>query len=397
MQLDERNNMPITGINITDYNKKTRDSNSKVIFDDNILCAQFLKDYVPLPILKSIRPEDIEDISERYVPLFTSEREADVVKKINLPDKNSVFLVSLIEHKTEVDYNVIMQLLRYMCYIWEDYQKETLKKSAEQSKRSMETEEKILTSTYKDFKYPPIIPIIYYEGKGDWTAAMNLKDRIYLSDVFEAYIPDFTYVLMRLHDYSNEQLMEHGNEMSLILLLNKLQSLADLEGLSELKDYQQNVIANTPEHLLDIIATITTILLTRLKLPSQEIEGFVSLIKEKKMPELFEKFEEVDVPKLRNELRAQIKEAKEKAERAQADIDWAKSAIEKAKADQEKAMADQQKAKADQVKVWQQIEKARVEMQAKENEMRTMEEALRAREKKLQEQWEAILAERNKV
>ncbi len=132
MQLDDMKKMPRIGINITDHNKKTRDSNGKVIFDDNILCAQFLKDYVPLPILKSVRPEDIGDISERYVPLFTSEREADVVKKIHLPDKKSVFLVSLIEHKTEVDYNVIMQSLRYMCYIWEDYQKEMLKKREEQ-------------------------------------------------------------------------------------------------------------------------------------------------------------------------------------------------------------------------------------------------------------------------
>ena len=443
MQSDNMQNMPMIGMNITDHNKKSRDSNGKVIFEDNILCAQFLQDYVPLSILKSVRPEDIEDISERYVPLFTSEREADVVKRIRLKDENPVFLVSLIEHKTEVDYNVIMQLLRYMCYIWEDYQKEMLKKREEQREREKqrqlekqsrdakgqnagnldeevqagvdaaepEAEEKILTSTYKDFKYPPIIPIIYYEGKGEWTAAMNLKDRIYLSDIFEAYIPDFTYVLMRLHDYSNEQLMEHGNEMSLILLLNKLQSLADLEGLSELKDYQQNVIANTPEHLLDIIATITTILLTRLKLPSQEIEGFVSLIKEKKMPELFEKFEEVDVPKLRNELRAQIRAAKadqEKAkadqEKAKADIDWAKAAIEKAQADIdwaqsaiEKTKADQEKAKADQEKAWQQIEMVRAEMQAKEDEMRAKEEAIRAREKMLQEKWVAIQAEQNRV
>ena len=300
---------------LTDHNKNIRDNSGKIVFGDNILCAQFLRGFVPVPLLKSVQPEDIEDVSERYIPLFTSEREADVVKKIHLQDEKTVYLISLIEHKTEVDYNVIMQLLRYMIYIWEDYEKEMLKKREEQIEREKQgkstAEEKILTSAHKEFKYPPIIPIVYYEGRGEWTAAMNLKDRIYLSDIFEAYIPDYEYVLMRLHDYSNEQLMEHGNEMSLILLLNKLQSLADLEGLSELKDYQQNVIANTPEHLLDIIATITTILLTRLKLPAQEIEEYVSLIKEKKMPELFEKFEEVDVPKMRQEIAEQREELRE--------------------------------------------------------------------------------------
>ncbi len=63
--------------------------------------------------------EDIEDVSERYVPLFTSEREADTVKKVRLSESQALFFVSLVEHKTEVDYNVVMQLFRYMGYIWE--------------------------------------------------------------------------------------------------------------------------------------------------------------------------------------------------------------------------------------------------------------------------------------
>lgn len=33
-------------------------------------------------------------------------------------------MIALIEHKSTVDYNVTMQLLRYMVYIWEDYEKE---------------------------------------------------------------------------------------------------------------------------------------------------------------------------------------------------------------------------------------------------------------------------------
>ena len=47
---------------------------------------------------------------------------------------------------------------------------------------------KVMTSHHKDFKYPPILPIVYFEGTGDWTAVMNLKDRIYLSHIFDKYI-----------------------------------------------------------------------------------------------------------------------------------------------------------------------------------------------------------------
>lgn len=50
-------------------NSQVRDSSSKVIFDDHTLCSQFLRDYVNLPYMKDIRPEDIEDVSERYVQI----------------------------------------------------------------------------------------------------------------------------------------------------------------------------------------------------------------------------------------------------------------------------------------------------------------------------------------
>ena len=40
-------------------NTKLRDSSAKIIFKDPILCAQFLRDYVDIPILKDVEPEDI--------------------------------------------------------------------------------------------------------------------------------------------------------------------------------------------------------------------------------------------------------------------------------------------------------------------------------------------------
>ena len=47
-------------------NSRSRDAGAKLIFDNPILCAQFLRGYTDLEILKNIRPEDIEDISERF-------------------------------------------------------------------------------------------------------------------------------------------------------------------------------------------------------------------------------------------------------------------------------------------------------------------------------------------
>lgn len=46
----------------------------KIIFEDPILCSQFLRGYTQIPLLKDVQPEDIEDVTERYVHMFTEER-----------------------------------------------------------------------------------------------------------------------------------------------------------------------------------------------------------------------------------------------------------------------------------------------------------------------------------
>ena len=65
-------------------NPKLRDSNSKIIFGDNTLSSQFLRDYADLDILRHIQPEDIEDVSDRYVPLYSTERHSDTIKRIDI-------------------------------------------------------------------------------------------------------------------------------------------------------------------------------------------------------------------------------------------------------------------------------------------------------------------------
>ncbi len=67
-------------------NSKAQDSGAKLIFENPTLCSQLLRDYGDLEILKNIRAEDIEDVTERFIPMFTEERDADVIKKVRLSD-----------------------------------------------------------------------------------------------------------------------------------------------------------------------------------------------------------------------------------------------------------------------------------------------------------------------
>lgn len=271
-------------------NSKPHDSSSKLIFGNAKLCSQFLRNYIDIPLLKNVKAEDIEDVTERYVPMFTEERNSDTVKRVKLEGNNILFFVSLIEHKTKVDYNVCMQLLRYMVYIWEDYEKE------------MERQKKGISRT-KGFRYPPILPIVYYEGNGRWTAARSLQERVLFHKAFEPFTPNFFYKLIELNSYSIGELAEKNDELSLVMLINRLQSTEEFQNLNLPDDYLKNLSEHSTEEVLDIVAKVTATMLRHLNLPEEEVEEFTGQVKERRMAVLFEHFKDVDIPAERKRAR----------------------------------------------------------------------------------------------
>lgn len=286
-------------------NSQAKDSGGKIIFGDNTLCSQFLRDYIPLPYLKDVHPEDIEDVSERFVPLFAEERNADRVKKVNIRGDKPFFLVSLIEHKSHVDYNVCMQIFRYMVYIWDAYEKEAEQRLKGISKRV-------------GFKYPVVLPIVYYEGAESWTVPGDFKSRLQQGEAFGKYVPDFEYYLVPLKDYSNEELLDKADEISLVMLINKLQSAEDVEKFRRIPPQKlEEILKETPKHLLDIIGNVLLTFLLKENVPVDEAEDLVGKVREKKMGMLFENMEKMDI----QEERRKTEEQRRKTEEAERQLE----------------------------------------------------------------------------
>ena len=206
-------------------NTSPKDSSAKLIFDNHILCAQFLRDYVDVELLKDVQPEDIEDISERFLWLWQESRESDSVKKIHLKGKegaDTLFVITLIEHQSRVDHDMIL-------------------------------------------------PIVFYDGPGMWTAAVNFQERVYLNETLGEYIPSFRYLVVPLSRYSNEELIGKKDELSLVMLVDKLQSAADFRTLKELPEgYLEEISRESPESVLKLIGKILAVLLVRLNVPREE-------------------------------------------------------------------------------------------------------------------------------
>ncbi|MDR0295027.1 MAG: Rpn family recombination-promoting nuclease/putative transposase [Prevotellaceae bacterium] len=114
-----------------------------------------------------------------------------------------------------------------------EYEKEANKKSSQ-------------ASSAKDFKYPPVLPIIFYDGTDEWTAETNFANKTELNDIFQKYIPKFEYELVDLNKYNEHDLTRFGDALSLILLIDKIKTADGMSLLNNLPpDYIEKLKVNT--------------------------------------------------------------------------------------------------------------------------------------------------------
>ena len=104
--------------------------------------------------------------------------------------------------------------------------------------KQKEKEEKGITIR-KDFKLPPILPIVYYTGTDTWSAEVNFSNSVYLSNEFSKYIPNFSYELVPLNKYTIEDLMKYEDILSFIMILDKIKKDVKNE-IKEYIDYYNN-------------------------------------------------------------------------------------------------------------------------------------------------------------
>jgi hypothetical protein len=296
---------------------KIKDNIFKTVFGEPRLFVEFLENFIPIDILKNISPDDIDDISGRYIPLFSDNKDSDTVKRINLNGEN-LFVISILEHESEVNYKSSFKMLIYMAYVLYDYNKENDIRDYDEMEKSVSTNLKL--STHIDFEYPPVLPIVFYDGADNWTSEIHFANKTKMREAFERYIPKFEYELVSLNEYSKDDLVKYNNAMSLIMLIDKVRRNEDMgvmfSGLPA--NYVEALCdeAKIPPPLLKIISDCIGLLLKRVEIPAEEIESVTEKIYARKVNEMFEILDGYSVTKTREQAK---KEAKAESKKEFAD------------------------------------------------------------------------------
>jgi hypothetical protein len=265
---------------------KVKDNAYKLIFGEPEMFIEFLDSFIPIEMLKHLKPDDIEDISERFLPLFSDNKDSDTVKRIRLSNDEPLFVIGIIEHESEVNFTASFKMLQYITYVLTDYVKENDRLYEKELK---EGKAKLKHSTSKDFKLPPVLPIIFYDGKTRWTSSLNLLNRTSFADIFQKYIPKFEYELVDLNKYSRDDLVSYGNLLSFIFLVDKVREAEDFDLLGTLPEtYLNKLNLNVPDHLLKLLEKCIILFLMKAGVEEEQIETITEKLYKRRFVDMFD-------------------------------------------------------------------------------------------------------------
>ena len=135
-----------------------------------------------------------------------------------------------------------------------------------------------------------------------------------MGDLFQAYIPDITYKLVRTREYSNEELISREDAISLVMLLNKIQQAEDFQEAVKVSGGCLNeIIQRATVDVVDIILSTVRSLCRRLNLTVEETTDLLEKVRGGNMGYLWENMEKMDI-QLERRNTAEQRERAEKAE-----------------------------------------------------------------------------------
>jgi hypothetical protein len=130
-----------------------------------------------------------------------------------------------------------------------------------------------------------------------------------MNDVFYKYIPKFEYELVSLNQYDPDDLVKFKDTLSLIMLIDKIQTGDGLPLFSKLpKEYVRVLSRDIPEELTKVVHDVATALLVKANIPKEEIDEIADMIQERRLQEMFSFIDGYDVQETRRVAKAEGKD-----------------------------------------------------------------------------------------
>ncbi|MCE2399728.1 Rpn family recombination-promoting nuclease/putative transposase [Candidatus Poribacteria bacterium] len=115
--------------------------------------------------------------------------------KDNTRATSEVLVYILLEHQSTVDRTMGFRLLFYMCQIWD--------------------------SQRREWRFQPIIPIIFYTGDQKWETFPSLETLMDLPEALNRFVPKFDALLLNVKREADETLLQSNHPFGWLLTVLK--------------------------------------------------------------------------------------------------------------------------------------------------------------------------------
>ena len=132
----------------------------------------------------------VEQVNRSFISDELRPQESDMVFRVPFRSPTQtceeVIVYLLIEHQSRVDPSMGLRLLSYMVQIWMEERREWQEEKRPQS----------------EWRLTPILPIMFYTGKGEWKSPLSLIALMDLPEVLTRFIPTFDAAIPRCQSHS---------------------------------------------------------------------------------------------------------------------------------------------------------------------------------------------------
>jgi len=262
--------------------QRRKDSIFKTVYQNKAMFLMFVQDFIKQDWVKGLTIEDLKLHPSLFPEILETDRESDVVYKIT-KDENEIFVFIMLENQSTVDYLMPFRLMEYMTRLWRKH-----------------IQDKTTSTKRKEYLLPAIVPIIFYDGEGEWTAKTDLTEIIDHKNLFQKQTPTFEYIVVDLKKISFEELEKLQDPQSLALMLDKIRTPEEVEKINKIKDeYWENVERITDKYnLRDLISQYIYLFMSAKKIDEEKKEEIMGKIRKGEVKKgMFAYSEALDVKK----------------------------------------------------------------------------------------------------
>jgi predicted transposase/invertase (TIGR01784 family) len=203
------------------------------LFSNKEAFYSLLKDCVKADWIAELDIGSLKRNNASFILQDYKKKEADIVYEatINNGRKKVIFYI-LLELQSRVDYRMPYRLLLYIV--------EILRYSYNSSD--------VTGRVRKNYKFPAVVPIVFFSGSRKWTVPTNLREMFDGYENFGDSLLNFNYSLVDVKGYNDESVKGfHSKLLKVIVMLEKSASITDLGDV--IKKYKNEISQFTDEEM----------------------------------------------------------------------------------------------------------------------------------------------------